>query len=105
MNTSKVQLYVEQFSLKTIWRLAERLFYNQGCKERYTRGMIGKEEKQSHRDPHPSRGHRRGGGYNGLGDTLWGARGSSHLLGTPALGSDTRKMSPLSWFENWWDLL
>ena len=30
MNTSKIQLREEQFSLKTNWKLAERLLYNQG---------------------------------------------------------------------------
>lgn len=31
MNTSKIHLHVEQFSLKTDWRLIEeRLLYNQG---------------------------------------------------------------------------
>ena len=30
-NTSKISLRVEQFSLKTNWKLAERLVYNQGC--------------------------------------------------------------------------
>lgn len=33
MNISKTHLHVEQFSLKINWRLAERLFYNQGCKK------------------------------------------------------------------------
>ena len=31
--TSKIQLHVEQFSLKTNWKLAERLLYSQDCKK------------------------------------------------------------------------
>lgn len=30
MNTSKIHLHVEQYSLKTKWKLAERLLYKQG---------------------------------------------------------------------------
>lgn len=30
MNTSKIHLCMEQFSLKTNWKLAERFLYNQG---------------------------------------------------------------------------
>ena len=30
-------------------------------------------------------------------------RGSRHLLGTPAMGPNTQKMSPLSWLEDRWD--
>lgn len=33
------------------------------------------------------------------------ARSSIHLLGVPATRSNTRKTSPLIWFENEWDLL
>ena len=32
-DTSKIPLHMEQFSLKTNWRLAERYLNNQGCKE------------------------------------------------------------------------
>ena len=53
MNTSKLQLHIEQLSLKTTWRLAEWLFYNQGYKERTTQSLEGGEEKRSSRDPHP----------------------------------------------------
>ena len=44
MNTSKIHLHVEQFSLKTNWRLEERLLYSQGCKERFTWNQGGREE-------------------------------------------------------------
>ena len=33
ISSSKIHLHVEQFSLKTNWRLAERLPYNQGCRK------------------------------------------------------------------------
>ena len=33
MNILKVPPHVEQFLLKTNWKLAERLLYNQGCKK------------------------------------------------------------------------
>lgn len=32
-NTAKIHLHLEKFSLKTNWRLAEILLYNQGCKK------------------------------------------------------------------------
>ena len=32
MNRSKIHLYVEQFALKTNWKLVETLLYTQGCK-------------------------------------------------------------------------
>ena len=31
-------------------------------------------------------------------------KGSNHMLGTPALRFNTRKMSFLGWFESQWDL-
>ena len=33
MNILKVPPHVEQFLLKTNWKSAERLLYNQGCKK------------------------------------------------------------------------
>ena len=58
-NTSKLHVHVKQFSLKTNWRLAERLFYDQGCKERATH-----RKGSDHIGACASRkGHRRGGGY------------------------------------------
>ena len=46
MNTSKIHLHVEQLSLKTNWRLAERLFYSHNYKERSTQSQVGREEKE-----------------------------------------------------------
>ena len=42
------------------------------------------------------------GGYRGGGPPLE-MRGLSHMLGVPALGSNTRKTSLLSWLESQWD--
>ena len=39
-------IYIEKFSLKTKWRLAERLLYNQGCKKD-PHGIIREEGKKS----------------------------------------------------------
>lgn len=55
MNTSKMHLYVEQFTtLKTNWRVAGRLLYNNyGYKERSTQSQVGREGKQLGWDSHP----------------------------------------------------
>ena len=42
-NTSKIHLLVEQFSLKTNWKLTERLLYNQGYQK--DSQVIVQEEK------------------------------------------------------------
>lgn len=65
LNTSKKQLHMEQFLLKTILSLAEQ-FYNQDWKERCTQNLVGREKKLSGRNPHPlwgypkEEGHRMG---------------------------------------------
>ena len=38
---------LEQFPLKTIWRLIERLFYYQGYKEIFTQSWVRREEGRS----------------------------------------------------------
>ena len=85
-------------------KLAEKLFYNQGCKERSMQSWGGRDEKQSDWDPHLQEGTQKRRVYHGLGDPPWGMKGSNHMLGTPALRSNTRKMSFLGWFESQWDL-
>ena len=47
MITSKLQLHIDKLSLREIQRLAEQLFYKQGCKERTTQSLVGGEEKVS----------------------------------------------------------
>lgn len=42
-STSKIHQHMEQFSLKTSWRLAERHLYNHGCKK--NPHGIGEKEK------------------------------------------------------------
>ena len=44
-----MHLHAEQISMKTNWRLAKRLLYNQGCKERsvWCRGRKGREAIRS----------------------------------------------------------
>ena len=32
-NTSKIHIHLEQFSLKTKWKLTEGFLYNHGCKK------------------------------------------------------------------------
>lgn len=55
MNTSKMHLYVEQFTtLKTNWRVAGRLLYNNyGYKERSTQSQVGREKTPSGQDLRP----------------------------------------------------
>ena len=43
MNTPKLQLHIEQLFLRTTWRLAERLFYNEGRKEKVQWDRRGRE--------------------------------------------------------------
>ena len=93
---------MEQLSLKINWRLAENLFYKQGCKEKSTQSQIKREEKLSGQNCAPSRGHRRGDKVSTVpeegeeeeeeeiidwrGWFFLGVRGSSHILGTIVLG-------------------
>ena len=102
-NTSKILLHVKQFSLKTNWRLAKRVFYNQDCKKHpQTQSWVGKEKKKSGQDLCPkevterrrnTQVHRFHRGVSSL----------NHKWGTPALWSNTKKSNLLSWFENQWD--
>lgn len=49
MNTSKTYLYVEQFTLKTNWNLADKLLYKQAyMRDTYRINHVGREEKESH---------------------------------------------------------
>lgn len=61
-------------------------------------GRVGKEAKQCGGTHAPSRGCRRKGA--GSGTPPWGARGSSHIMGTTVSEFNPGKMSPLSWSEN-----
>ena len=88
--TSKIHLHVEQSSLLTTWRLTERLFYNQGCKKDLH--QVGWQGRRSNQVTILT-GDRRIGECHRLGDTSRGLRGSSHILGTPTLGSTPKEES------------
>ena len=61
MNTSKIYLRAEKFSLKSNWKLAVNLLYNQDCKEDTSR----KEREATAFGPGPWRGLRDKGGDMG----------------------------------------
>ena len=67
---------------------------------------LGRKVRQAIRSgPVPLRRDTDGGrGLHRHRDPPWGVSGSSHILGgTPDLGFDARKMSPLRWLENQWE--
>ena len=45
--TPKIHPHIEKFSLKTNWRLAEKLLYSQSCKKDPHRVRKGREEARS----------------------------------------------------------
>ena len=84
-NTSKLHLHVESFSLKTNWKLAEGLLYNQGCeKDPHITAQEGKESDQVGTCA-PWEGTQRKGRIQRW--THWGVRGESRRLGAWVLGS------------------
>lgn len=101
MDTSKLQLHIEQLSLRMPWRLAEPLFYSQ-CYKKEPHGVLQEGRKRDLvRTCTLSRWPRRGGGHHRLGNPPWGGRSLSHILGTPALESNTGKINHLSWAWMW----
>lgn len=82
MNKSKMH---EKFSLKINWRFTERFLHNQGL------GRKGREVIRLG----PPRGFGIGGGFYTGRELSKEVSGLSHVLGTPTLGSDTGKTSPL----------
>lgn len=94
MNTSKIHLHMEQFSLQTNWRLAETLLYNKGYRE--DPYGIGWERKRCDQvKTVPLGGDSGEKGDDKSGGLPWKVNCSNHILGTPALGSDKGKLSPL----------
>ena len=92
MNTSKVHLRVEQFSLKMNWKLAERLPYKKDYKIHMESGRKGKDMIRS--GPVPLKGDtEEKRDYIG-GDPPWGVSSSSHRLGISLLGSNTGETGP-----------
>lgn len=93
MNTSKIHLQVGEFSLKTTWKLAESLLYNQGSKKELTE--LGGKRRGAIRLEHAPLGGdlEEKGDFTG-GDLSWEVSGSSHIL-----GSDTGKTNALGWLD------
>ena len=89
------------------WKLTgdwqKRILYNQGCKKDI-HTELGRKGREAIRSGLLLLGgdSEDEGDYMG-GDPPWGVSGLSHILGASALGSDTRKMSPLGRLEGWWD--
>lgn len=88
---------MEQSSLKTNWKVAEVMCNQSYNEDRQRIELEGKkinqvspcgkrirEKEQLHRDP------------------SWEVSSLSHILATPTLGSNARKMSLLGWLEGWW---
>ena len=82
---------------------AGRLCYNQGCKK-YPHGHGRKGREAMVLEPAQQEGSQKRRGLYRFRDPLWGARGSSCILGTPSLTSNTRKVTPLGWLEIQWGL-
>lgn len=102
-NTSKILLHVKQFSLKTNWRLAKRVFYNQDCKKHpQTQSWVGKEKKKSGQDlcPKEMTERRRNTRVRRF---YQGSEQFDSQARHPSFWSNTKTSSLLSWFENQWD--
>ena len=79
---------------KTNWRLAETLLYNKGYrKDPY--GIGWKRKRCDQVKTVPLGGDSEEKGDYKSGDLPWKVNCSNHILGTPALGSDKGKLSPL----------
>lgn len=91
---------MENSNKKKNWKLAERLFYNQGYKKESDR--IRQVEKRSNQvgTCSPRKGQRRGWELHELRDPSWGVRSVNHILSIRVLGPKTKRTSPFSWFEN-----
>lgn len=103
-NTSENTSHVEQFLLKTNWRLTERLFYKQPCEERHTEVQQEGRRRKWLKTHGPSRGHRRGGLSLAQEPSL-GKEGLMTHIGhlSPGVQHPEDECSQL-WFENQWDL-
>ena len=102
MHTWKIHLHVDQFSLKQPEVSRKALL--QPRLKKYPHGLgrkgkeaVGSEPAQQERSQKRRRLYR-------FRDPPWGARGSSHILGTPSLTSSTGKVTPLGSFEIQWGL-
>ena len=82
---------------------AGRLCYNQGCKK-YPHGLGRKGREAMGLEPAQQEGSQKRKGLYRVRDPPWEARGSRHILRIPSLTSNTRKVTPLGWFEIQWGL-
>ena len=92
MNISKMYLHVEQLSLKTNWN-----WQKDSCTTKAVRKIhleLGRKGREVIRLG-PPRGFGIGGGFYTGRELSKEVSGLSHVLGTPTLGSDTGKTSPL----------
>ena len=95
-NTSKTHLHVENCSLKTNWKLAGGLLYNQAPRQ-FTGNQEAREEGSCDLDLCSLGVTWRKGRIQGW--THWGARGKSLCLGAWVLGPAVGKTS---WLEDHW---
>ena len=86
MNTSKIHLPVEQFSLKINWKLAEGLLYHQDCKIHTQLERNGRKAIGSGPVSHGGGNSEENGDYTGR-PAPWGESRLSHRLDIPVLGS------------------
>ena len=93
LNTSKIHLHVGEFSLKTTWKLAESLLYNQGSKKELTE-LGGKRRGAIRLEHAPLGGDLEEKGDFTDGDLSWEVSRSSNIL-----RSDTGKTSALGWLK------
>ena len=99
MKTWKINLYVEQFSLKSNWRLTDRLLYNKGCKKKIHVDLSKKGREAIKLEPLlVGEDSEQKGDYMG-GDLSWGVSGSSHILSAQALGPNTGNTGSLCCLE------
>ena len=63
---------------------------------------LGRKRRVFGAGPVPLKGDSEEKGDYPVRDRHWGVSSWSHILGTPALGSDTRKMGSLGWLEDLW---
>ena len=99
-NTSTCGAVLTENWLETGWKnhLQQRLY------EKSKLNWVGREGKQTGQDLYLWERTQKRRGITGPTHSPWRVNGSIHMLGAPALGSNTSRTCPLSWFENQWGL-
>ena len=90
------QIKIKQFSVKTNWRFEKDSHTTKAKKKDPHRIRYEGKKRDKAGTCTPRRRHK---------EEIhppWGVSSVSHMLGTPALGSDSRQMSPFGWFEDQW---